>query len=838
MPNNPVQYIANGDDFLAPPERGRKFEEKDFFENHDSDFAAHKATLLAALDRIDATISAAGFGPASYIKVTMREEALAKSYRPNTALLTFDRFPCVGAGAIGELFFFLPQVQITELKARVEAAEPTVETVVSRSGRPYRTTTRLRCEVGAIETIDLLSPADKRPFAAAAAVQAFLDPHTFPGYHIELFEVPDLREVATDRWGRRELFESLFHLLFDLGPGARSYLLPAVGRTPMLEVQLTRTAEPPALVDLRQMAVVSADLPQTTPNVDPSVERHEAALNRLSMHPLVRRIDPPVQFVLDDHDASAAPAVFVLPVPAAGAAYPRIGIVDSGVSDAFDPWLLDRFDHLKPGQYDPNHGSKVAGVAVAGQAANGPVVAPERDGCLVYDLPLFPKLPFNFVYGGGFAAFLEEVEQGIREAKDNHGVRLFNMSVNCLTAVQRHSYSPLAARLDAIADRHGVLIVNSAGNLKPAEVRSPWQKRPRDVLAYFAARTESDTICQPTESVRGLSVGALNCPQGPQVPLAPARYSRRGPGLQVGIKPDLVHHGGCGPLSGEAATGLVSCAADGSAAFVCGTSIAAPLVTRTLAQVDLETGGFLSPRTLRALAIHHAATPEPLTKRGLKDIARQFAGYGKPPSAAEMLESGDHQMTLVFEATLKKGVTRPHILRFDFAWPSSLVDAVTQACSGRVRMTLVYDPPLDPAFGAEFVRVNLDASLKQKQPVPRKDGKASYNDQTSMFGLPKSGNFSPREKALIDHGLKWWPTKKYTANLSDNGESADWRLEVASLTRAEANYPAEGVPFSLVLTIEDADGMKPIFQSFRQYLQTRPVAMGDIRAAARIRPRN
>lgn len=71
--------------------------------------------------------------------------------------------------------------------------------------------------------------------------------------------------------------------------------------------------------------------------------------------------------------------------------------------------------------------------------------------------------------------------------------------------------------------------------------------------------------------------------------------------------------------------------------------------------------------------------------------------------------------------------------------------------------------------------------------------------------------------------------------MADNGVSAEWRLEVTSLTRAEAYYPSEGVPFTLVLTIEDAAGQKPIFQSFRQYLQTRPVAMGDIRSIAQVR---
>lgn len=45
----------------------------------------------------------------------------------------------------------------------------------------------------------------------------------------------------------------------------------------------------------------------------------------------------------------------------------------------------------------------------------------------------------------------------------------------------------------------------------------------------------------------------------------------------------------------------------------------------------------------------------------------------------------------------------------------TLVDPVTRACKGRVSLTLVYDPPVDQAFGTEFVRVNLDAKLQQRQ---------------------------------------------------------------------------------------------------------------------------
>jgi hypothetical protein len=324
MPNNPVQFVVNGEDFIQAPEPGRKGPEKDFFEDRDAAFAAHKAALLAGLDTINQSITRAGYGPATYVRVVLREAALAKSYRPNAAFLTPDRYPCVGAGAIGELFFFLPQVQIGELKARITRAEDTVLVAISsRTGEPYRTTTRLRSEVGAIQTIEIVQAAGKRLFSAAAAVQSLLEPNTFPGYQVELFEVPPLHEIAADRSGRRELFASLFKLLLALGAGARSYLLPAVGRTPMLEVQLTRSSEAPALIDLSQLTVTSAEMPVSAPAVDPHVERHDAALSQISAHPLVRRIDPPMQLALGDEGSQPQPKTFPLPVRVAGNTYLR-----------------------------------------------------------------------------------------------------------------------------------------------------------------------------------------------------------------------------------------------------------------------------------------------------------------------------------------------------------------------------------------------------------------------------------------------------------------------------------------------------------------------------------
>jgi len=62
-------------------------------------------------------------------------------------------------------------------------------------------------------------------------------------------------------------------------------------------------------------------------------------------------------------------------------------------------------------------------------------------------------------------------------------------------------------------------------------------------------------------------------------------------------------------------------------------------------------------------------------------------------------------------------------------------------------------------------------------------------------------------------------------------------LATRSDERDETTFPTDGVPFSLVLTIEDPSGQKPIFQTFRRYLQVRGTQIDDIRTALRLRQR-
>jgi hypothetical protein len=845
MPNNPVQIILNDRDFHQAPEPGQPPRNKDFFDGADYAFAMHKQSLLAAIDAIISEIRRSPYGPAAYLKVQMRSEALAKSYRPVGWLFKRDQFPCVGADAVGTLYFRAPLIHLPALRQRFEQAELAVETKYRQTdGLPYKAPTIKRAEVGAIESIEIAPPEQKRTFSTAAAMSLFDDPHTVSGYQIELFETPDDRVIADDPTGRIVLRRTLENLLLSFGRGARIYVASEIGRTPVLEVQLTRSDEA-AMVD-NYLGLTRADVvPLPTPaQIDQNAERHEAVLTALQGHPLVRAILPPVQLQLTDEAAArtckdsknAEAKVLTVPTREAGATYPVVGVIDSGVAQVLDDWVIARFDYLAPADYNPTHGTGVAGLIAVAQLANDPAITPEANGCLIYDAPLYPHSSFHAKYPRGFSDFLEEIEQAVAEAKETHNVRLFNLSINATSDVERHRYSIYASRLDQIADTYGVIFVNSAGNLPKSQSRAPWQKRPIDVINYFATRTSPDTIYKPAESVRSISVGALNPPKTGQVEGAPTIYTTRGPGLQVGVKPDVSTYGGAGGAAPGAPTGLASISPDGTKQDVVGTSYAAPLVARALAGLDAVTEGGLSTEALRAMLLHNAKMPDPLTKRGLKELGRQFVGFGQPVSVADMLETDDHQITLLFQSRLSIGQRKPVILRFPFTWPQSLVDD-SGSCSGRARITLVYAPPLDPAFGAEFVRVNLEASLKQLQAEPAKDGSIRYTNQIEARYLPKSTQLAVPEKALIDHGLKWWPAKQYESNFSANGVSSQWRLEVTSLVRAEAQFPAEGVPFAVLLTLEDPGGVKPVFQQFRQALQTSRANAQDVRTAMRLRPR-
>jgi len=339
------------------------------------------------------------------------------------------------------------------------------------------------------------------------------------------------------------------------------------------------------------------------------------------------------------------------------------------------------------------------------------------------------------------------------------------------------------------------------------------------------AATRDDRVLVPAESIRNISVNAIN-PAGLTacVPYALANYSRRGPGLRTGVKPDFCHIGGAGQTRLPAATGLKSIDIAGDLTEGCGTSYAAPLLARTLAGIDDAIEGDVSRETLLALTVHHASRPKPFQAEALSGLARELVGFGMPLPTDAILQGSEHLVTLIFAGRLQKDKQ----LTFNFTWPDVLT-ARDGRCSGYARLTLVTHPPLDYRFGAELVRVNVNARLQQA-----KIG-GGYQGQLHETYLPTAGDEALYESELIEQGFKWSPVKTYARNLPRGiGKSSSWRLVVDTLTRANEPYPDRGVPFSAILTIADPSGEKPVFNAMRQSLQALGVQIADVRVAARV----
>jgi Subtilase family len=815
MPNNPVQVVLNTKDYFRVPDPGKPPRSKDFFANRDREFVEHRERLLRQVTAVGTVFQRSGMPSTGVLKVSLRREAWAKSHRPQRAVFPPAKRPCIAASKLGDLYYYVTADDVQEIAHEISAAESETRKRISKRGKEYFAPSDQRSDVGTIESIELPSVSEKRKFSADEAVRWLSDPRTSSAYFVEFYSLPPrlIPQFAGEFIERR---------LQSVVNAAQSHELTV--QTFPVDLKRKKTSDPTNIVGVR--------LASATDGVFlPSVEEHAKLLAILDSDPYVRHVLLPPIVMAAKLSASVMESTPSCPVPprASGVAYPKIGVIDGGFGSNFQSWSLGAHTIIAPEHQQTDHGSFIAGLVVGGQALNGSSVCAEMDGCDLFDIGILPdpvqQDVFEIYYPNGVVDFLAEVDSGVEVARRNFGVRVFNMSLNLQDPVQNDGYGVVASLLDQIADKHDVIFVLSAGNLEPSDCRDEWSANPQTALQYLASRTVPETVLQPAESSRSIAVGALNPPGcGNRVAGVPAAYTRRGPGLRVGVKPDVGHFGGALAEAGLS-SGLRSWIDDSQVVMGHGTSYATPLVAKPLATLESRIVSPLSREMLQGLLIHGCQIPETLRSPTLAEVARQFIGFGVPSPCEEMLQTPDHAITLVFSDVL----FAKRKLEFNFAWPRSLVNQKTGACRGEVRMTLVYRPTLNAAFGCEVVRVNLDAHLQQEEG----DG---YESRIKQAFLPKDKDDAHFEHELIRHGLKWWPIKVYHDRFPrGKGKSSNWRLSLDSLLRADEVFPAEGVPFALVLTISDIDKTEPVFNDLRLHLTSSSVQISDIRAATQVR---
>ena len=838
----PIQVFLNTGQFIERRVGRRRGGNRDFFKGNNDAFGNHKAYMCQRLKDAAKVFRDEGWA-AGFVVVQMREEALAKSYRPLNALFSnSNSFRLVAGGRIGENFFQCTPNALEHLNWRIETRAEIEPRIVenTKTGMPEERVSGYRSELGGIEDIRLHTPADRINFSAKQATAWLRRPGVLGGYIVELFQ-PDFR---LGRGAIDEIVSSFREHLMKLGglvalPVTPTSLSGSGRGHSVMSVDLVRDREKSLialpLIDRVPAPAERERAARLLKRRDFSVERHQALLGQLAVEPLVRRVVLPPALQPLPVVSSETRQSLKFPSPPADSS-PVVGIVDGGVADysKLSAWKAGGTDLIPLADRHVGHGTFIAGLVAAGRTLN-PHFEPklERTGCRYYDIPMVPRQSLMTDYYDTLYDFLDQLNVEVGRAKSDTGVRVFNLSLGSPSLRQGLGYSVFAQALDEITMEQDVLFVVSAGNLPGTEARIPWPADGNSAVRMLAGGSATDErITAPAENLLGLTVGAVNPPGiAGHSPDLPTTYTRRGPGVGGARKPDLCHYGGVS-RRGSNTTGLFSLDARERLVDNNGTSFSAPLVAATAATLDHRLEGMVSRETLIALMVHRAERSKAMQHPALSHIARDFVGFGMAPTADMCLTDKMHTVTLVFSEVLRVG----HKLDFVFSWPRSLVTDKGK-CRGQVDLTLAYSPPIDGQFDTESLRVQLEASLQQIE-VDKSTGEEDPKTRLSHYdnSLPKELDYT--EKYLLKHGLKWTPVKRYVLSMPrGRGTSSNWRLVLRSSARAGALYPQDGVPFTITMTITDPQGEAAIYDEVRNQIRGLGLALADITVAHRVRPR-
>jgi serine protease AprX len=507
--------------------------------------------------------------------------------------------------------------------------------------------------------------------------------------------------------------------------------------------------------------------------------------------------------------------------------FPVVVVVDSGISDSIPElagWVVGRDSQVAPPYQNTDHGTFVAGLICWGSELNPTITGLDGGPCGVFDLQVIPN--DDPEKGDTLALFESEflvsLEAALREHSNKY--KVWNLSLGADTICSLDEFSALAEELDNLQEKYQVSFVISAGNYDTP----PLLDFPRT-----AEQAEVGRITIPADSVLGITVGAISHvdykKNGPKEH-HPSAFSRHGAGPNYVIKPDLVHYGGSCSTDLNHIAGIRSLNGSGSAENI-GTSFAAPLVSRTLAQIYHQITPTPSSVLARALLTHHARDPR--TRHRVPDGDENYFGFGLPAPPPYCLECSSHSSTLLFDDVLRPG----YFLEWDdFPYPPSLYR--DGKYFGEIWMTVAFAPARGARWGTEYCETHIDAHFGVYR---GQKSRATGLVKTKFVGLvpPEHKNSGLLyESYQVEKLRKWAPVRTYYGDLGEKGERGDcWRLKLQLLTRHGIEDEAAFKPqaFSLIITISDPEKKAPVYDEMAQIVRNRFQAQNlNIRASARI----
>lgn len=490
--------------------------------------------------------------------------------------------------------------------------------------------------------------------------------------------------------------------------------------------------------------------------------------------------------------------------PVGGEDYPLVGLLDSGIADIphLSPWIQGGNQNIANFDEDDlnfRHGTAVAGILNYGDELE----QSEWTGCS----PM--KIVSCIVNTTPDNAMVQEIEmiEHIRSAIEaNPNVRVWNLSQGSTFEVKDDSFSDFAMALDDMQKTYNVLFCKSAGNID-------------------SAKPNEDRITMGADSVLSLVVGSIadrfeaegDVSIGKRSP-----FSRKGPGPECLVKPDLVHYGGNKHAKIHSFTEV---------GYQCnvlsGTSFSTPRVSALAANLAQRIDKDFDSTLIKALLVHGASY---LNTENLDNISLlNEQGYGLPTNLNAMLNNDSDEFTMIWQPSLDMGDAQIQ----DIPFPSSMVgdDGLFY---GEIIVTVVTDPVLKSGEGTEYCQSDVEVLLQTYDDILYMPlnaiGTSRYYRNSDRLVNPQNilakGNYSERskrsadweERTLIETAFKYQPVKKFHVNLEEMtpkprekflSSNKRWCLSVKALYRdavvTERDYDGvvEHTRATIIITIRD-----------------------------------
>jgi hypothetical protein len=400
--NNPILRVSQRDEDYRQPEGGGGGSTKEIVEVTQR----LRQNLCEKVQETSASL-AASFTQwpqlPAVAKLTLRENALAKSHRP-TQLLDRAETPLIGAAGLGELLISVTPATLNQLSTHIASNN-------TKTGRANISTIE---DLRAYDNVDRLGGEDG-------------------------WKVSDLLEwLRTGRTLKAELFRFATDELNDSAERQFNALALQLGAKIVPQDYLT---------SIKLFSLSSRRLDLVEKILDFS------GLRRLVPMPIYRLEDIGSQAVITG-DVSAHD----LPNPDLAVAYPLVGIIDSGIDPGhalLSPWIADREIYVLPPDTDHAHGTFVSGLLVGGKRLNlNDPIFPALSARVVDVCALETA-------GSTEPDLRARILDAVRKYPD---VNVWNLSLGGRTPGHNDCFSDFAQMLDSLSDETGCLFVVAAGN--------------------------------------------------------------------------------------------------------------------------------------------------------------------------------------------------------------------------------------------------------------------------------------------------------------------------------------------------------------------------------------